>query len=68
MISKLLVNWLIPGDVIRLDRKDIPVKTIERCPSTRRGIPKYHVNGSLCLDTISPLLGVKRAPIRKDFS
>ena len=55
MNGRLLANWLIPGDVIVHNNRRIVVQTIERCPSSRKGIPKYHVNKSLCVDSIAPL-------------
>lgn len=60
--QEISVTGLTVGDVVVTgSRSGIPVKRITPCSQTTlRGVPKIHVNDTLCYDTIGTLEIIER--------
>jgi hypothetical protein len=53
---KIVTSTLQVGDVIVEERgaANITVQHLEICKSHGKGVIRYHVNGSMCYDTLIP--------------
>jgi hypothetical protein len=51
---KIETTTLQVGDTIVLEKGTLSILELEICPSSRKGVIKYHVNGTHCFDSIQP--------------
>lgn len=51
----MYATGLAIGDIIIDGKSTVVVTKLARCKSHNKGIPRVHVNDSLCYDTVQPL-------------
>lgn len=58
-----LVSALKIGDVIREGKTWLQIRTVDPCSASRKGVPKYHINGLHCYDSIATVLAEVSSPV-----